>query len=107
MKNNIYQLIVKILNHEASAEDIISFSQWLSEGENNRDEFRILKSYWDGEITFIHNINPDLSYEKTIQKIHSEQKTGKTKKRIIWGFSVAASFLFLTGAGLLLTNKTF
>ena len=83
MKSNINSLITKILNNEASPEDIISFNQWLSVSENSREEFRRLKSYWDAETSFNHNINPELSYEKTLRKIHGEQNTCKATKRII------------------------
>ena len=83
VKSSINSLITKILNSEASPEEIISFRQWLSVGESNRDEFRRLKSYWDAQTSFNHNINPELSLEKTLRKIHEEQNTGKTKKRII------------------------
>ena len=80
LKSSINSLITKILSIEASPEDIISFSEWLSVDENNRDEFRRLKSYWDAQTSFNHNINLELSFEKTLRKIHGEQNTGKKKR---------------------------
>ena len=106
MKSNINQLIAKILNHESSLEDIVCFSQWLSENEDNRYEFRRLNSYWNGKTSFLHNIKPKLSFDKTLMKINAEKNVGKTKRKIIGGFSIAASFLLLTGACFILTNKT-
>ena len=96
MRSIINQLITKILNREASPEDVISFDQWLSECEDNQEDFCMLKSYWDAKITFIHNIKPELSFDKTLKKIYAEQNPGKSNSSIIWGLSIAASFLIFT-----------
>lgn len=99
MEYQINQLIVKVLNQEASSEDIILFSQWLSEKEGNRDEFRKLKSYWDAEVSFKHAFNPELSLQQTQQKIRQEQQRLKIRKGIRYGLSVAATILILLGIG--------
>lgn len=104
MKNNTNQLIAKVLNCEASSEEIISFCQWLSEMEENRKEFRKLKSYWNAKITFKHAINPQLSLQKTQNKILLEQNVLKKKKRILLGISVAASIAILLGIGFFFLN---
>jgi hypothetical protein len=106
MKSIFNQLIAKILNREASPEEVISFNLWLSESEDNQNEFYMLKSYWDAEISFIHNIKPEISFDKTLKKKCSEPPSGKSIGKIIWGLSIAASFLLFTGAGFLLTDKT-
>ncbi|MDR1119802.1 MAG: hypothetical protein LBM08_02680 [Dysgonamonadaceae bacterium] len=84
MENNINQLIAKVLNRVASSEEIVSFSRWLSGEESSRDEFCRLKSYWDAEISFRHTLNPELSLQKTQQKIQLEQQGRKKKKRILY-----------------------
>ena len=97
MEKNINQLISKVLNHEASSEEIICFSRWLSESEDNNNEFRKLKSYWDADTSFIHNIKPELSLESTQRKIYQARKKRKIKQGMILGISIAASLLILLG----------
>ena len=99
MGNNMNQLLTKVLNNEASSEEIICFSLWLSEGEDNRNEYRRLKSYWDAEISFNHTLNPELSFKKTQYKIQKEQQRNKIKRTKIYLISIAASLLILLGSG--------
>ncbi len=103
MENYINQLITKVLNREASTEEIIRFSQWLSEEENNKDEFRKLKSYWDAEISFGHTINPEHSMQKTLQKIHVA-RSRKVRRVTLYGISIAASIAILLGIGFYFMN---
>ena len=100
MENNINQLITKVLNNEASSDEIICFSLWLSETEYNRDEYRKLKSYWDAEISFEHTITPEFSFKKTQHKIQKEQNSLKIKKQKFYLISIAASLLVLIVSGL-------
>jgi len=100
MENNINQLITKVLNNEASSEEIICFSLWLSEGEDNRNKYRQLKSYWDAEISFNHTLNPKLSLKKTQYKIQKEQNDLKIKKQKFYFISIAASLLILIVSGI-------
>ena len=97
MEKNINQLIAKVLNNEASSEEIICFSRWLSESEENNDEFRKLKSYWDADTSFFHNIKPELSLESTQLKIYQARKKRRTKQVMILGLSIVASLLILFG----------
>ena len=104
MKNDINQLITKVLNHEATAEEIISFSFWLSEKEDNQEEYRTLKSYWDADILFDNSLKPELSLQKTQNKIVKEQQRQKSKRRNFYAVSIAASLLFLLAVGSLFMN---
>lgn len=99
MEQHIDQLIVKVLNREASSEEIIRFSQWLSEKEENKKEFRKLKSYWDAEISFKHTLQPELSLQRTERKIQDEQRKQGRKARLFYRYSVAASIVILLGIG--------
>ena len=99
MGNNMNQLLTKVLNNEASSEEILCFSLWLSDGEDNRNEYRKLKSYWDAEISFNHTLTPELSLKKTQYKIQKEQQSNKTKSTKIYFISIAASLLILLGSG--------
>lgn len=100
MENYINQLIAKVLSREASSDEIIRFSQWLSEKENNMDEFRKLKSYWDAEVSFGHTITPELSLQKIQRKLKR-----KKKKKILYAISVAASLALLIGVGFFFMNR--
>ena len=104
MENNINQLITKVLNQEASAEEIIRFSFWLSETGENRDEYRKLKSYWDADISFNHTFKPELSLQKTQYKINREQQRRKSKRRNLYAISIAASLLILLSVGFFFMN---
>ena len=95
MENNINQLITKVLSNEASSEEIICFSLWLSEREVNQDEYRKLKSYWDAELSFNHTLKPELSLQKTQYKIQKEQQSRKTNGRKFYAVSFAATLLIL------------
>ena len=106
MENNINQLVTKVLNNEASSEEIICFSLWLSKTEDNRDEYRKLKSYWDAEISFKHTLTPELSLKKTQYKIQKEQQIHKIKKTKLYFISIAASLLILLGTGLFFMYTT-
>ena len=99
MGKNMNQLITKVLNNEASSEEILCFSLWLSDGEDNRNEYKKLKSYWDAEISFNHTLNPELSFKKTQYKIQKEQQSNKIKRTKIYLISIAASLLILLGSG--------
>ncbi|MDR0348916.1 MAG: FecR domain-containing protein [Tannerella sp.] len=104
MENYINQLIAKVLSGEATSEEIIRFSQWLSDGENNQDEFCKLKSYWDAEISYNHAITSELSLQKMQHQIQTERRR-KKKRKIFYHVSIALSFVFLTGAGLFYINS--
>ena len=101
---NINQLIIKVLNCEASSEEMIRLSRWLYEREENQDEYRKLKSYWDAEISFNHSLKPEISLQKTQFKIHKEQQNRKLKGLKLFAVSIAASLLVLFGARFFFMN---
>ena len=43
----------------SSSEDFLSLSEWLNADEKNKKEFRLLKSYWDAEVSFSHSLMPN------------------------------------------------
>jgi len=106
MENNINQLITKVLSNEASSEEIIRFSLWLSENVDHREEFRKLKNYWDANVLFNYTLNPELSLQKTQDKINKEQQRRKSKRLSLYTISIAASLLILLGVGFFFMNTT-
>ena len=54
MENSIDHIITRILSGNSSSEDFLSLSEWLNADEKNKKEFRLLKSYWDAEVSFLN-----------------------------------------------------
>ena len=56
MENKINHIIARVLSGESTSEDILSLSEWLNDNENNREEFRRLKNYWDADVAFKQSV---------------------------------------------------
>lgn len=95
MENKIDHIIARVLGGEASSEDFLCLSQWLNEDKKNQEEFCLLKSYWDAEVSLNHSILPALSMEKLQQKIARQHKQAGRKQ--LWKYAVplAASIALL------------
>ena len=63
MENSIDHIITRILSGNSSSEDFLSLSEWLNADEKNKKEFRLLKSYWDAEVSFSHSLMPNVSLD--------------------------------------------
>lgn len=94
MEKSIDHLIARILNGEASSEEIVQFSNWLSSDKKNQDEFCRIKSYWQAEVVPEETINPLASMEKFSLKFKKEQR-GKRKK--LFFYSISAVILLIIG----------
>lgn len=98
MEKDINYIISKILAKEASVEEILVFSQWLAEKEENRVEFATLKSYWDAEVTSTNRISSDLSFDR----MQRQMSAGQRKRKIIrYSLSIASSIVLFICLGLL------
>lgn len=76
MENSIDHIITRILSGNSSSEDFLSLSEWLNADEKNKKEFRLLKSYWDAEVSFSHSLMPNVSLDNLRKKIGSPDKPG-------------------------------
>ncbi|MDR3062035.1 MAG: FecR domain-containing protein [Dysgonamonadaceae bacterium] len=74
MDHKTEQTIIRILSGEASDEDMILLSEWLSDNDDNKKLFRQIKSYWNAEVSGVRIENYEVSTRKLMQRIH---KTGK------------------------------
>lgn len=74
MENKINHIIARVLSGESSSDDILSLSKWLNEDEKNREEFRLLKNYWDADVAFNHLVSPAFSADKLLRHINGENK---------------------------------
>ena len=92
---NMDQTIARILSGEASLQDYFSLSDWLNENPKNRDEFTLLKNYWEAEVSFNLLPLPDVSAQKTLLEIRKRehlQKRRKMRQRIS-AFAAAVTLL--------------
>lgn len=95
MENKIDHIIARVLSGEASSEDFLYLSQWLNKDKKNQEEFCLLKSYWDAEVSLNHSILPALSMEKLQQKIASQHKQAGRKQLWKYALPLAASITLL------------
>ncbi|MDD4515930.1 FecR domain-containing protein [Massilibacteroides sp.] len=94
MEKNIDKIIARILNGEASAEEILQFSGWLSADKKNEEEFRRIRSYWRAEVSQEQANNPLTSLEKLNKRL-TKQPTQKRNRLILLSLSVAAISLLI------------
>ena len=80
MENSIDHIITRILSGNSSSEDFLSLSEWLNADEKNKKEFRLLKSYWDAEVSFSHSLMPNVSLDNLRKKIDDQSRQ---KSRLI------------------------
>lgn len=102
MENKIDRIIAHVLSGNASSEDILVLSDWLNADEGNKRQFRLLKSYWDAEVSFNHSILPSLSAEHLQQKIARRERKGFSRRFWFMVVPVAASVAMLLMASYLL-----
>lgn len=95
MENKIDHTIARVLSGEASSEDFLCLSQWLNEDKKNQEEFCLLKSYWDAEVSLNHSILPVLSMEKLQEKIDRQHKQAGRKQLWKYALPLAASIALL------------
>lgn len=74
------EIIARILSGESSAEDMLLLSDWLSQNQQNRSEFKKLKSYWDAEVSYTHSISSELSLERLRLSIEKKEKNHRLKR---------------------------
>ncbi len=109
MENKINHIIARVLSGESTSEDILSLSEWLNDNENNREEFRRLKNYWDADVAFKQSITPTFSAEKLLQQIKVQDR--HNRKRQSWESyvpliaAVTLLFIFSTAFFFYYTNN--
>lgn len=92
MEKNIDLLITKILNSEASPEEILQFSAWLNADNRNEIEFRRIKSYWQAEVMMEDATETLTSLEKLTKALDKK----KRNKAALFSYGVAAAITLLT-----------
>lgn len=90
MDQGIEQIILRNLSGEASCEDIIIFSDWLTSSTKNKESFLKIKKYWDAEITSAKLQNPEATYNKLLDRIRKAERKNIVRQRWIRYASAAA-----------------
>lgn len=97
MNTHIDHIIGRVLTGNGSSEDFLLLSEWLHADEKNQKEFRLLKGYWDAEVSFRHGLQPGLSLEKVRLEIDKQEKQKRLSRRrsIVIPFAAAAILLIV------------
>lgn len=74
------KIIARVLSGESSAEDMLLLSDWLNQNQQNRSEFRKLKSYWDAEVSYTHSVASELSLERLRSSIEKNERIHRRKR---------------------------
>ncbi|NDV57520.1 FecR family protein [Bacteroides sp. 519] len=99
MEKDINYIISKVLGNEASADEVLLFSEWLLESESNRNEFNMLKSYWNAEVSSNEKASPEMSFMNAEERMSRNNK----KKKFIYVMSMAGIITLLIGIGFLIS----
>lgn len=105
MKNKVDYIIARILAHEASSDDMLLFSQWLNESDSNKQKFRLLKSYWDAEVSFNNTLIPSISSDKMEQALLKQIHKNKIRHFIRITIPAAATIALLLGLSVFLFSE--
>lgn len=99
MDHEIEQIILRNLSGEASCEDIIIFSDWLSSSKEHKASFLKIKKYWDAEVDGAKLQNPEATYNKLLERIRKAERKNVVRQLWIKYASVAAVALIIGIAG--------
>lgn len=95
MEYKIDYIIARVFSGDSSLDDILLLSDWLNADRKNKEEFRLLKSYWDAEVSFRNSIVPEISLKKLKDKIASAEKKKKHKQFMSVTLPIAACICLL------------
>ena len=82
MDHEIEQIILRNLSGEASCEDILVFSEWLSSSDAHKDSFLKIKKYWDAEVAGVKLRNSEAAYNMLLERIRKTER--KRVVRQLW-----------------------
>ncbi|MFV0271753.1 MAG: FecR family protein [Macellibacteroides fermentans] len=101
------EIIARVLSGESSAEDMLLLSDWLSQNQQNRSEFKKLKSYWDAEVSYTHSISSELSLERLRLSIEKKEKNHRLKRLFaLWTPLAACITALIVVTNLYLTKES-
>ncbi len=99
MDQGIQQIILRNLSGEASCEDIIIFSDWITSSTRNKESFLKIKKYWDAEVAGVKLQNPEATYKSLLERIRKAERKNALRK--LWikyaGAAAVALLIGITG----------
>lgn len=95
MEYKIDYIIARVLSGEASSDDILHLSDWLNKEKQNKEEFRMLKNYWDAEISYTNSLAPEITMQKLRYKIAKLEQKKKISRFLFIFTPLAASVVVL------------
>ncbi|MFV0272174.1 MAG: FecR family protein [Macellibacteroides fermentans] len=105
MDQEIQQIILRNLSGEASCDDIIIFSDWITSSTRNKESFLKIKKYWDAEVAGAKLQNPEATYNKLLERIRKAERKSAVRKFWIKYASAAAVALLIGFTGYWIGNK--
>lgn len=108
MPCSIDTVIAKILAGEARNEDRDAFNCWLEADPGNRQTFRLLKGYWDAQVSMQHSLSPEKLYGLLTAKTRERRlEILKRRKRYRPAGIVAAAVCIPVAVGFLLFSMLY
>ncbi|GBU08135.1 iron dicitrate transporter FecR [Bacteroidales bacterium] len=92
---SIDYIISRVLSGEASSEDILLLSEWLSMDQAHKKEFADLKNYWDAEVSFNTSVSPLVAVEKLFVHVNEKKKCRRRCNILMVLAPLAASIMLL------------
>lgn len=90
MDQELEQIILRNLSGNASCEDIIIFSDWLTSSGENKESFLKIKKYWEAEVSGVKLQNPQATYDKLLDRIRKTGRKNMVRRRWLKYASAAA-----------------
>lgn len=94
MREDIDQILGRVLSGNADSDDFLALNEWLSQDEKNRLEFHRLKNYWDAEVHCDRAENSS-AMERVWSGIEWKKKSHKNISFYRWTAAAACAALAL------------
>jgi transmembrane sensor len=99
MKEDIDEILSRILSGNADSDDFLALNEWLSLDEENRMEFKLLKSYWDSKVYYNGMASSLSSIDRVWSHVKLVKKESKRKLFLRWLAPIAACITLLLIVG--------
>lgn len=96
MSHEIERIILRNLLGEATYEDIVVFSEWLSSSDKHKATFLRIKKYWDADVSGAKLKHPEITYNRLLDRIRKAERK-KTTRRLWLKYAGAAVIALLVG----------
>ena len=104
LKNDINNIIAKILSKEADVEEIIAFSEWINESPENKEEIEVLTEFWESHTeeeslsTEIYFCQDESHLFGGSSSVPGSMKDGRNKRFLLLSIAASLLILFMVGS---------